>query len=107
MATVLNFPASNADLRKARHDNDLSLVQAAIALDVVPSTLDSWERGKGSGVCPDKAFLAYKEYCQNTANMRRAGKNVLFGCFPLRVARDLLDMSIAEISDEFGYKASF
>lgn len=107
MATVLKFPLQDLSLRQARQAHKLSLTQAASALGVSPSTLDSWERGNKSQIDAQKADDLYATYIQNTKEARRIGKNVLFGCFPLRVARDILEQDINDMASEFGVSASY
>ena len=103
MATVLEFPA----LRQVRKHAKLSLTQGASALGVAPSTLDAWERGNNSQVDVATAAAAYQQYKVDTESVRGAGKNMLFGCFPMRVARDILELEVGEIAAEFGYSPSF
>lgn len=106
MATVLDFPAL-PPLRHVRKCAQLSLTQGASALGIAPSTLDAWERENSPQIDVEAAAVAYAKYKIDTASMRGAGKNMLFGCFPMRVARDILELEVGEIAAEFGYSPSF
>ena len=106
MATVTAFPFRDLNLRKARRDSGLSLTQAASALGISTATLESWEGGKKSQVDPAFAASTYNDYVVNTKAAEHCGKNVLFGCFPMRVARDILELEIEEIASEFNFSAS-
>ena len=103
MATILQLPG----FRPARQRYGLTLTQAASALGVTPSVLDKWERGSEAGITPGQALRAYDTYVINTESLRTSGKNVLFGYFPMRVARDILSLEIDEIAREFGYSPSY
>jgi len=107
MATVLTFPLQDSGLRKSRQAQGLSLTQAAGALGIAPATLDSWEHGNKAQIDAEVAAKAYSEYAADTEAVRNAGKNLLFGAFPMRVARDILELDIKEIAAEFGYAQSY
>lgn len=102
MSTILKLPVQDLSLRRARHENGLSLTQAASALSVSTSTLDSWECGAKTTICARAADAAYGKYRVDTENTQHRGKNVLFGCFPMRIARDLLECDVEEIAAEVG-----
>lgn len=103
MATILQLP----EFRRVRRSFQLTLTQAAGALGVTPSVLDSWERGVTAPIEVSEAAEAYETYVENTESLRTAGKNMLFGCFPMRVAREILQLDLKQISHEFGYSASY
>ncbi|RYG86604.1 MAG: XRE family transcriptional regulator [Alphaproteobacteria bacterium] len=107
MATVLKLPLQDISLRMARQDRGLSLTQAACALGIAPVTLESWEIGQKSQVSIGRAHKAYDDFVGNTDKARRTGTNLLFGCFPMRVARDILGLTIQEISSLFDYAPSY
>ena len=103
MATVLQLPG----FRRARQRFELTLTQAASALTVTPSVVEAWERGAEAAICVEAAEKAYARYVENTEALRTAGKNMLFGCFPMRVARDILQMDIDGIASLFAYSPSY
>jgi transcriptional regulator with XRE-family HTH domain len=103
MATILQLPG----FRPARQKYGLTLTQAASALGITPSVLDAWERGGDAQIDPAMAAAAFEKYAENTEALRTSGKNLLFGCFPMRVARDLLQLEIKQIAAEFGYSPSY
>ena len=103
MATVLQLPG----FRRARRKYGLTLTQAASALGVTPSAVEAWERGGEAAIDAEAAGEAYALYAENTETLRAAGKNMLFGCFPMRVARDILQLDVNSIAAEFGYSPSY
>ncbi len=111
MADILEFPpvdlvAWGRDLRKARVKAELSLNQAAVALEISPTTLDAWEQGRKPQVAVEAAAERFDAFRKSTEEVWRTGENLIFGVFPLRVARDVLGWSIDEIATEFSYSRS-
>src|SRR5687767_14668936 len=97
MAKVLDLPGNDLVmtgrlLRDERIAEGLTLTQAAAALGKSPITLEGWEQGRKPQVSPNKARDAYRQYRADTNFSRNMGKNLLFGAFPIRVARDVLEM---------------
>lgn len=103
MASILQLPG----FRRARQRYGLSLRQAASALGVDHSLVESWERGAEAPIDAEAAAAAYSTYAENTEALRTSGKNILFGCFPMRVAREILQLRTDEIAAEFGYSVSY
>jgi transcriptional regulator with XRE-family HTH domain len=97
---------SGRQLRRKREEARLTLAQAATALGISPITLDGWEQGRKPQISPEDAECAYVQFRRDTNNCRKAGNNLLFGVFPVRIARDILDLSLEEMASELGYSAS-
>ena len=111
MAEVLLFPGIDQvelgkSLRNVREQAELSLVQAAVALEISPVTLDAWEQGRKPQSDPTTVASKYKAYRDNTNYCQRNGNNLIFGVFPLRVARDVLGLSVEELAASVGYSQS-
>lgn len=111
MATILDFPSTDfvlagQNLRTARTNSRLSLAQAATALGISPTTLDSWEQGRKPQLTDETAKARYADFRKDTNNCRNTGNNLLFGVFPIRIAREILDFSVEEMAKELGYSVS-
>lgn len=106
MATILRFTraedaSSGNRSRDARREFGLSLAQAAKALGVSAATVENWERMDNPRVSTDRLTEAYGNFC-HAAN-RDLGNNLLFGSYPLRLARQLLQISPEDMAEQFGY----
>ncbi len=93
-------------LRQERVSAELSLRQAAAALEVSPITLDGWEQGRKPQVKPEFATARFAQFRVDTECCWRAGNNLLFGVFPLRIARDILGLTVDEMAVRCGYSRS-
>ena len=110
MATILRFEVRGDSqlgkgLRDIRKQFGLSLAQAASAADVSPATIENWERSGGSSISPEQLSERYAAYCARSS-LSRGGNNLVFGCYPLRLARQLLEVDVEELAREFGYSSS-
>lgn len=79
-------------LRDARREYGLSLLEAAKALGVSPTQLER-EEGRpspGMDLCQVRSRFELFVATQGPA----AGKNLIFGVLPLRVARDIMGLSV-------------
>ncbi|HEU0098703.1 MAG TPA: helix-turn-helix domain-containing protein [Allosphingosinicella sp.] len=111
MADLIQFDPANPvllgrKLRGKREEARLTLAQAATALGISPITLDGWEQGRKPQISADDAERAYDRFRRDTNNCRKAGNNLIFGVFPVRIARDILELSLEEMAQELGYSAS-
>lgn len=111
MAELLKFPASNpvvlgAQLRRKREAAELTLAQAATALGISPITLDGWEQGRKPQITPHDAEQLFQKFRSDTNACRKAGNNLLFGVFPVRIAREILQLSLEGMAREVGYSVS-
>ena len=109
MAEVLSiFPTKVVDdppcLRAVRSEYGLSLLQAAVALGISASAVEEMERHGDDVFAPEMVRRKYELFV-GTTNFG-VGKNLLFDTYPLRMARELLDLSIDEMASRFGYKPS-
>ena len=111
MATVLNFLPTDVvtlgkQLRDARVVEQLTLSQAATALGISPITLDAWEQGRKPQISVADATSRYKKYRVDTNFCRKSGNNLLFGVFPIRIAREILGVSLDEMAVKLEYSTS-
>lgn len=91
-------------IRELRKEMGLSLSQAAAAMGVSAATIENWEANPGMGPGPDIVTDKLQSFIRE--NGTDAGKNLVFGHYPLRVARELLGMSVAEIAKAYGFSPS-
>lgn len=91
-------------LRQIRQEYGLSVTQAAAALRVPAVTVERWEAIPGVG--PGEEFLRYQFEEFNRTHDHTSSTNFLFGVYPLRLARELLCLSIDEISSRHNYSKS-
>jgi DNA-binding XRE family transcriptional regulator len=106
MATILRFtraedPYPGKKLRNTRREFGLSLAQAAKALGVSAATIENWERSGNPRLSTDDVSKSYSNF--GHAADRDVGNNLLFGSYPLRLARQLLQVSPDEMATQFGY----
>lgn len=107
MSTVLKFQARpkcqsrENEFRDLRKSFGLSILQAAQALEVSASTLENWEQLRSFKLTIAAIESSYQRYSNNL--VPGSGKNVLFGSYPLRLARMLLRLDVEQIASEFGY----
>lgn len=87
-------------LRSARDMHGLTLRQAAAALEISPITLDGWEQGRKPQMDVDVVNIKFEEFKSKAEFCWKTGNNLLFGAFPLRVARDILGLSASEMAEE-------
>lgn len=109
MATILRFasPAggqAGEHLRDVRREFAFTLAQAAAALGVSASTVENWERTGSDRITVAAMRRAYSIFAEDSN--WASGNNLVFGCYPIRLARQLLELSVAEMAVEFGYTKS-
>lgn len=97
--------AESADFKRLRQEYELSMTQIAKAMEVSTATIEAWERGLNSP--PDVRELEEKvaKFARSFPT-RQQGRNLLFGCYPLRLARELLSYDIEKMAARFGYSKS-
>lgn len=111
MADLIQLDLANPvllgrQLRRKREEARLTLAQAATALGISPITLDGWEQGRKPQISAEDAARAYDQFRRDTNDCRKAGNNLIFGVFPVRIARDILELSLEEMAQELGYSTS-
>jgi transcriptional regulator with XRE-family HTH domain len=74
--------------RAARRQFGLSLTQAAAAMFVCSSTIESWENSESPHPSPVDLETHYEKYFNSLSN--KDDRNLIFGIYPLRLARDFL-----------------
>lgn len=111
MSTVLNFSEVNPiavgkKLRVERENATLSLAQAASAIGISPITLDGWEQGRKPQICSKIAAQKYTEYRIKTNYCQKSGNNLIFGVFPICIAKNILNLNTKEMAEKCGYSLS-
>lgn len=100
------IPDSKFDFRTLRTELGLTRAQAAIAMGASPATIENWERNPDSGPNEVTATNKMQTFIRENGDDATVGKNLLFGHYPLRLARELLEVSIEDIANQYGYKKS-
>lgn len=93
-------PAQPEVFRDYRKQERLTITQAAYALGVSTSAIEAWERGVNPAPSIDTVKEAFEAFSINYEK-KTFKKNLLFGSYPLRLARELVEMDIASISAKF------
>lgn len=109
MAEVLSIqPGRNDDVqlgpREIRNEYGLSLLEAASALGISAAAVEELERGRTEPLGGEALRRKYELFIGTTD--AGVGKNLIFGSYPLRVARELLEISLDEMAAKFGYTAN-
>lgn len=91
-------------LKALREQYDLTQVQASIALGVSHATIQNWERGWGAPSIDISIEEKYRSFFDTHGE--HAGKNMLFGLYPLSFARQVLRLSVEEIALKNGYSVN-
>ena len=87
-------------VRGMREEYGLSIIQAAAALGTTSSNIEIWEANPSMG--PGKNFLRTQFEGFVRENGAKAVSNMLFGVYPLKLAREILGVGIEDIASEFG-----
>ena len=109
MADVAGAPKIR-DFKEIRRDFGLSRAEAAVALGVSRASIENWERKPCTK--HDDAMITAKfqkfvlEHPADESGKRVAGRNLLFGRYPLRMAREVLELTTEAIAAKYGYSAS-
>lgn len=87
-------------VRRVREEYGLSVIQAAAALDTTSSNIELWEANWDLG--PGEDFL--RSQFENFVRSKSAEdlSNLLFSVYPLKIAREILGLTIEEIAHQFG-----
>ena len=109
MNDVIDFPVGSSNriawsLSDCRKEYGLSLIQAAQALDVSPTHYERMEQGKAAPPQAEWAKMQFEIFLDQ--NGEDDATNLMFGTFPLRMARQLTGLSLPAIASHFGYSAA-
>lgn len=109
MATILAFkpaalPQKSYRIRDIRRELGLSLSQAAAALEVSAATIEIWESNPETAPCSIEISDRFHAFIAK--NGIQAGKNLIFGCYSLRLGREILGISIDQMAKDYGYSKS-
>jgi len=91
------------NVRAVRQEYNLSLLQFALALGVPCHQVQVWEAKPPLSLSEDEVCSKIEEYLHSGKDIRR-DNNVLFGVYPISIARQLLMISIKEVAKLCGYK---
>lgn len=95
---------SNTEFKELRNQYGLTVIQAAVALATTTHNVETWEANPNMGPSDAVVRQNFAEY--QRLNFGRIDSNMLFAAYPLRVARDMLDLTLGEIAADFGYSAA-
>jgi transcriptional regulator with XRE-family HTH domain len=88
-------------LNTLRREYDLSLLQGATALNMSASELERLEGDRC--YLPDIGEITCKFEDFIMTSGGAAGNNLLFRTYPMRVAREILNLSLPQIAQKYGY----
>jgi hypothetical protein len=95
---------SRSALYALRKDYCLTLLQAATALKLSTTQLEREELRQNSTLDLKTVQRKYELFCASSGN--DAGRNLIFGCLPLRTAREIRRMSLFDFAREYGFSES-
>ena len=104
MGKVVNINAerlaASAALRGIRNEYGLSVLQAAHALSTSAAAIERMERSDDPSVSAEEIRRQYELFagCGGVV-----GKNLVFGHYPLGMARELLSLDIGQMAARYGY----
>lgn len=104
MAEIIQLtpnPRSGTSVRDIRNEYGITVVQAAKALGTSPSMIEMWEAHPDMGPHEEVARAKIGRYV--VEHGRDGGKNLLFGAYPLRLAREILGLDIKGMASAYGY----
>jgi len=97
--------AESGDFKRLRQEHDLSTTQIAKAMGVSTATIEAWERGLNSPPYVKVLEARVAEFARAFPSKQK-GRNLLFGYYPLRLARELLALDVGQMAARFGYSKS-
>jgi transcriptional regulator with XRE-family HTH domain len=106
MGKVFDFAVNKSifetlsEVKRIRKEYNLTVLEMAGALDTYPSNIELWESKPGMGPNSEQIVAMVQYYINVHAHEKET--NFLFDTYPLRVARDMLGLSVAQISTEYG-----
>jgi transcriptional regulator with XRE-family HTH domain len=97
-ATDTNVKVSK--VKQLREEYDLTVIQAAAALGTNSGNIELWESDIELG--PGENFLRSRFEDFVRKNSASSVSNMLFSVYPLKLAREILDLTIEDIAQEYG-----
>ena len=97
-ATGPNFEVSK--IKKLRDEYGLTVIQAAAALGTKSSNIELWEANSDLGPGEDYLRSRFENFVRE--NGASSVSNMLFSVYPLKLAREILGLSIEDIAHEYG-----
>lgn len=115
MSKLINLADSKGapevrSFKDIRADFGLTRAEAAIAMGVSRASIENWERKPCT--THDDAQITTKfqkfviEHPRGEDGNRQIGRNLIFGRYPLRMAREILGLSVDKIAAQYGYSES-
>jgi DNA-binding transcriptional regulator YiaG len=87
-----------------RGEYRFTVVDAASALATTSANVEHWEANPGLGPQEDLVRASFEDYKHSGKRGERS--NLIFGTYPLKLAREILGLNIDEIAASHGYKRS-
>lgn len=100
----VNNNDSEFQFMKLRESFGLTRNQAATAMGTSVATIEYWELNPLKGPDELTATNTLQDFVRENGISFSEDKNLLYGHYPLKIARDLLSLSIDEIAKRYGYK---
>lgn len=100
-----NAPIARS-FKEIRADFTLSRAQAAVALGVSRASIENWERKPCTRHDDATITEKFQKFVIEHGKNDEVGRNLIFGRYPLRMAREILELKVGEIADKYGYSES-
>jgi transcriptional regulator with XRE-family HTH domain len=92
-----------SQINAIRREYGLSLLQGATALNISASELERLEGDKSYAPNIEEFACKFENFIMTSGGT--AGNNLLFRTYPMRVAREILNLSVSQIAKRYGYTA--
>lgn len=90
------------EINATRREYGLSLLQGAKALNISASELEKCEASSSLIFSLEEVRRKFEEFF--VTNGASSGKNLVFRIYPMRVAREILDLPLPVMARKYGYK---
>ena len=98
--------ASTRSFQDIRAEFNLSRTQAAEALGMSRASIDNWERKSYTARNEVELKEKFQAYLDETNGDPKRGRNLIFNRFPLRMAREIMELTVAQMAEKYGYSES-
>jgi len=92
--------------KEIRADFTLNRAQAAVALGVSRASIENWERKPCTRHDDATITEKFQKFVLEHGEDEEIGRNLIFGRYPLRMARELLELKVGKIAEKYGYSES-
>lgn len=100
-----NAPVTRT-FKEIRADYNLSRAQAAIAMGVSRASIENWERKPCTNIDDVAISAKFLKYSKEQDITQKVGRNLIFDRYPLRMAREILELKAGDIAHKYGYSES-